>query len=479
MLFPILAAIFLGLALFAYRLKQDADRRAKEAHHQASLLRRERKVVIDFLHEIGEAFQGDLDHAHIFSAVLKSVVEVTHARSGIVYLKTKDGAALEAQEVLGLFPPSFPLPDEVVKKLASKEDYLKTILKNERLKLIPGNPLAEVCQSGQPLVLNKAIDDPRFPKFHDPDLQLVSLLVVPLVYRNEHLGVLALANHSDPDGFTEADVEMAKSVAEQASFSIFNAEALAQLTEKKQIDRDLETAREIQNILLPKKLPNLQGYSLAAANQPAAQVSGDYYDFIEIDDDHIGIVIGDVSGKGVPASLIMAMGRTLVRTQAIGQHSPSEVLRRVNRLLHPDIRPDMFITMAYMIVNTRTHQLTSAKAGHDAPLVFHKASGVLEPLQSPGLALGIDSGDVFDMILADCTVTLEPGDLVVAYTDGISEAFDRSGEEFGREQIRATILENAGESPEKIVQNLLKRVARFQADTGQSDDMTLVALKRL
>lgn len=472
-------ALLLGLCIYLRRALVRSRAEVRRLAAEVESLQQERQLVVDFLHDIGEAFEQGVDRERILGAILASTVKVTHAKSGAIFLRSPDGTSLLAEDVFGLFPPSQSLPKEVVAKVATRTDHLRQVLRHQPIPLQPGNPVGDVCLSGEPLVANEPRADPRFPVLDDDTLRLDCFLAVPMIYRGECLGVIALANRTAPGGFSEVDVNLARSIADQAGFSLYNANAFAQLAQKQQLDRDLDTAREIQTILLPRGVPVIPGYALAAANVPATQVSGDYYDFIRIDENRWGLAIADVSGKGVPASLIMAMGRTLLRTQAAGLSSPAEVLRRVNRLLHPDIRPDMFITMAYLVLDTVTGEITSAKAGHDAPLLYRARTGQIEPLQSPGLALGIDSGEVFDTVLDDCTIRLEPGDLLVAYTDGVSEAFNQTGEEFGREQIQATLLHQASGSPEDVVENLLQRVTRFQGDAVQNDDITLVALKRL
>lgn len=443
-------------------------------------MQEEKRAFFSFLHELGECIQEDFDQHHLIETILSLSTKVTGADSGIIYLVKDDGAHLITESIVGLFPPPFVMTPAMEERVAARPEYLHTILRNEPLKLSGSDAsfFGTICYSGSPVWITDAASDPRFPKSTNPSLKLDSLIGVPLKYRQELLGVIALAKQGSHKGFTLSDFEMAKSVATQASFSLYNATVYRQLAEKQRLDRDLQVAREIQRILLPQENPQIPGYELAAVNQPAQRVSGDYYDFLQIDEDHLGIVIADVSGKGVPASLIMAMCRTVMRTQATDSHSAAAVLRKVNRLLFPDIREDMFITMAYMILDLKNNTLNIAKAGHDAPLICRGGGRAVEAIQSPGMALGIDSGEVFDNVLKDVVVPLEPRDTILVYTDGISEATDPDGQEFGRDLIKSTMLQGAPSGVQQVVDDLLKRVATFSAGTPQNDDITLVVLQK-
>jgi sigma-B regulation protein RsbU (phosphoserine phosphatase) len=173
----------------------------------------------------------------------------------------------------------------------------------------------------------------------------------------------------------------------------------------------------------------------------------------------------------------MAMCRSVLRSKAERNTSPAQVLREVNRQLYPDIREDMFITMLYLIVD-RDGTLTLARAGHEAPLWCRDHFRQIEPIEAPGMALGIDPGDVFDEVIRDVTVSLSPLDTVVAYTDGINEALDAEGNEFGQEQLKAVLQEAGPQSVDFLVKTIVDRVQTFSSGHPQSDDITLAAVQR-
>lgn len=475
-MWPFLFLTCLGVAIYLGTQLRKSRKELKESQATSSQLQQGKRIVFDFLHDLGEAFREEMDQNQILEIVLQSIIKVTSARAGVIYLKSANDSQLAAEAVHGMFPPPIPIAPEAVKKIASREEFLHATLRHEPIPFKDGHLFVQAFKEGKPVLIQGPV--PGLPAFSESALEIHSMILVPLSYRNEKMGVLAVANPLHGMGFNKADMEVVESVANQAAFSLYNAAVFTQLAEKKALDRDLENARQIQHILLPQSQPSIPGYQLAATNLPAKQVSGDYYDFLQIDETHLGLAIADVSGKGIPASLIMAMCRTVLRAQAIGSHSPAATLRQVNRILYPDIRTDMFITLCYMILDTANHTLTMAKAGHDSPLFYHNETRQIEALSPPGIALGIDSGDVFDMVLQDLVVPLKPHDTVLVYTDGINEAVDILGEEFGKEGVRSALASTAGAGPDLLVQNIVQSVSRFRGKQVQNDDITLLALQR-
>jgi sigma-B regulation protein RsbU (phosphoserine phosphatase) len=197
-----------------------------------------------------------------------------------------------------------------------------------------------------------------------------------------------------------------------------------------------------------------------------------------VDDKRLGVVIADVSGKGVPASLIMAICRSTLRSQAVGNPSPADVLSKVNRQLYPDIKEDMFISMAYVIVDHAHGGVTMARAGHDAPLLYKHKDKSVTLLKPRGMVVGIDSGNVFDRLTGDFAIALEPGDCLILYTDGVTEALDSDGNEFGLERTIEGVRASANESAPAIVTRVIDDVRNFVGSQPQNDDITLIAIRK-
>jgi sigma-B regulation protein RsbU (phosphoserine phosphatase) len=286
-----------------------------------------------------------------------------------------------------------------------------------------------------------------------------------------------VATKEEDRPFDHSDFVVFQSIAEQASFALYAAVMFGEAHEKRRMQNDLDVARDIQRILLPEAAPEVPGFGISGTNVPARQVSGDYFDYIQVGEHLTGIAIADVSGKGVPAALIMAMCRSVLRGNAQGNPSAADVLHKVNRQLYPDIQEDMFISMAYMIVDDRTKEVTLARAGHDAPLLC-TSTGVISKLNPAGMALGIDSGNVFDRITVNHQFILAPGDTLLLYTDGITEALDADGEEFGLDRLSQILRVAVGENPQELVQRISDEVTGFSGAGPQHDDITMVAIRR-
>jgi PAS domain S-box-containing protein len=243
--------------------------------------------------------------------------------------------------------------------------------------------------------------------------------------------------------------------------------------ERERIEQELRIARLIQQTLLPRKLPELSGYHVAAYYQPAREVGGDFYDFLELDEDHLGLVVGDVTDKGVPAAIVMATTRTMLRASAQRLIPPAEVLKRANDALVADIPPNMFITCLYAILDTESGRLVYANAGHDLPYLRHNG-GDVEELRATGMPLGL----MPEMEYEEKEITLERGDSVLFYSDGLLEAHDPHHEMFGFPRLQGLVgTHRSGDS--SLIDFLLSELAHFTGeDWEQEDDITLVTLQR-
>src|SRR5205823_14883344 len=357
-------------------------------------------------------------------------------------------------------PPLVPVPGHILHQAATAPAALEGFLRMHSVP--PGEGLiGTVWQTAQPISLADVRDVPELARLRETPLGTASLMATPLLYGKQNMGVLAVGNGPMGAPFTPSDFVVFKSIAEQSAFALYNAIIYSEANEKKRLDHDLEIAREIQRSLLPDQSPVIPGFEIAGINLPARQVSGDYFDYIRVDDHHLGVAIADVSGKGVPASLIMAISRSVLRSQAPHNSSPAAVLRSVNRQLYPDIKEDMFISLAYLVLDHQAGSVTIVRAGHDAPLLYRHAKGCIEKVRPPGMVLGIDSGSVFDRITNDFALTLERDDCLVLYTDGVTEALDAKGDEFGVERLSQSIRESAASGASGIVRRLIDDLRNF------------------
>ena len=248
-------------------------------------------------------------------------------------------------------------------------------------------------------------------------------------------------------------------------------EQQVQVRERERIEQELRTAQAIQHAFLPKDVPALPGWQLVRYYQPAREVGGDFYDFLPFGDGRFGLVIGDVTDKGIPAALVMTATRTMLRTAAQGLFSPSEVFARVNDLLYAETPPGMFVTCFYAVLDPRSGWLHYANAGHDLP--YRRHNGGISELRATGMPLGMMPGTRYD----DHEVTLAPGDSVLFYSDGLVEAHNGRREMFGLPRLK-TLLEQHADGA-SFIDSLLSELKGFTGEGWeQEDDVTLVGLHR-
>ncbi len=236
---------------------------------------------------------------------------------------------------------------------------------------------------------------------------------------------------------------------------------------------ELEIAHEIQESFLPHEMPQLSGYDIYAINIPAKEVGGDFYDFIPLSEGKIGITIADVSGKSVPAALFMAVSRTILRAKATGNSHPAQVIKEANELIASDSKSGMFVTLFYAILDLKKKSMNYVNAGHNPPVMFVRKTGYLECLSTKGIALG-----ALDTIEPDeKEIKLEKGDVIVFYTDGVTEALNKKGELFGEKRIYELVRNNNNLSAKDIVAKIKDAVIDFTQGQSQFDDITLMVLR--
>jgi sigma-B regulation protein RsbU (phosphoserine phosphatase) len=446
-------------------------------------LKTEESRVFEFLHGLGSAFSDALRPTELHRTIVEGAARILDANGGALYLVDRGGAMLIPTFISKGCPPLVAVPPHILAQAATTPVALDSYLRLHPVQLngTDGGDdiLSGVWKDKVAVFLPAAGQDSRLATLRETPTRTESAMVAPLLYAGENLGVLALANGAASAPFTETDFEVFQAISEQSAFALYNAIVYSEVNEKKRLDHDLELARDIQRILLPSTSPEIAGFEISGINIPARQVSGDYFDYIKVDDQHFGIVIADVSGKGVPASLIMAMCRSVLRSQAPGNPSPADVLRKVNRQLFPDMKEDMFISMAYVILDHPANQVSLARAGHDAPLLYTSRDRKVTKVNPPGMALGVDSGSVFDRLTRNFTVNLERNDCLILYTDGVTEALDHGGQEFGMERTIQAVLSAAPEGSPAIVKRLTDDLRNFSGNQPQNDDITLIVIRKL
>lgn len=307
---------------------------------------------------------------------------------------------------------------------------------------------------------------------------LISLVLNPFMKLSEWVKNIGQGDMQD-----DMDIDTSSEIGEIAkAFSDIThkfRDSQKNLADHEQLKKDMHIAQQIQQALLPADFPDLEGYDIAAFYEAAKDVGGDYYDFVEVDKDTLGIVIADVSGKSVGGALVMTMIRQTLRTEARGVKDAAEVLSKVNRAVKEDIKQGMFVTVFYLIIDSKKRSLNYASAGHN-PMILYRASKkktfYLNPKGYP-IGVKLPQDDYFDKYIESETVSLVKDDILILYTDGITEAMNHERELFAEERLQLSVYDHGHEGAAQFVENLKNDIYGFTSGHPQNDDITLVAIK--
>ncbi len=332
---------------------------------------------------------------------------------------------------------------------------------------IAGNVLIH----GKGVIVNDVRSDPAFIEGeHD----VASLICTPLQVEEHTFGVMNISNDT-PIQYTAGDLKLATALSMQAAVSIENARLHAEQLERERLVKELEIARNIQQSLLPSSIPTLTGADMAAMSLPAKEVGGDFYDFIPITTDMLGLVIADVSGKGVPAALFMALSRALMRANALRVNEVAQSVIQTNRLILECATSGLFVTLFYGILDPQHRIFRYVSAGHNPPILYRSATAQVELLEADGIALGV----LDEIELEEKTVAVEPGDVIVMYTDGVTESINPRQEEFGEDRLIEEIKQHHALSAEALMSRITSDILTFTEGEPQFDDFTMMVVKMI
>jgi len=304
--------------------------------------------------------------------------------------------------------------------------------------------------------------------------QLKAELVLPLSLSERLLGILSLGPKLSEEPYSKGDIRLLSSVATQTGLALENSRLTAEVAEevahRERMNREIEIAREVQQYLFPRDLPQLPGIDYSGACRPALGVGGDYYDFIQLSETELGIAIGDVSGKGIAAALLMSSLRASLRGQTIrGERDLATLMSNVNELVYESSTSNRYATFFYGLYDTASRHLTYVNAGHNPPLIF-RADGSVFRLEAGGPVVGLLPGFQYEQALVD----LRSGDLLVAFTDGISEAMSPAEQEWGEERLIQCVTCCKGLSATQMIGRIIAGADEFAAGAKQHDDMTII-----
>ncbi|HEX9614486.1 MAG TPA: SpoIIE family protein phosphatase, partial [Bacteroidota bacterium] len=325
----------------------------------------------------------------------------------------------------------------------------------------------------KPLLINDPSTDERFRGVR-LDENVHSLLCVPMIVKSALTGVLTVYNKREGKKFTDDDQRLLAIIAAQSAQIVDNARLHEEQQAYIKMQEEVALAAKIQSELLPREFPTVAGYEIVARNIPAQVVGGDYFDFVPMENGQWSICLGDVSGKGLPASLLMANTQATLRSQSLLNSPPKLSIERANTLLFRSTSPEKFVTLFYAILDPNNHTLSYCNAGHDNPFLV-RADGSVQRLNTGGLVLSIMEGMGYE----EETVPLTPGDLFVLYSDGITESMNQSQEQFGEDRLLTVLRDHRTGSGREILDEIIKAAKGHAGKEPQADDMTVVVVKRI
>jgi len=346
-------------------------------------------------------------------------------------------------------------------------------LKNKRIQ-VSQSIINMAVNKNSSVLTSDAQADSRF-KAQDSIIRfnIHSAMCVPLWNNKDIIGIIYSDRISLLDNFSDEDLKLLTLLSNLAAVKIENAKLIEQAIEKEKMEKELDLAAKIQEDFLPKQSPKLKNYEIAGSNVPCYQVGGDYYDFIPIDDDRLGIVIADVSGKGVGASLLMASLRAALQSELYPKYKIQEMARKLNDFVHRSSSPNSFITFFFCELNKKNGELSYINAGHNPPLVLDK-KGKVHRMESCGLCLGMFPEVDYEVK----KVILNPGDTTVLFTDGITESRNKDNKEFEEDRLIKILQKHSKLSAVKLLEKINEEVDKFTAGAEKMDDQTLVIIQR-
>jgi serine phosphatase RsbU (regulator of sigma subunit) len=433
-----------------------------------------KSTEVTSLHNLGRLVTQVFDFNELVETVTSMTLQVCEATS--CWLEIIHSPDEHERNTLGM--------NEVVAYNSTVGDYSIQLAGRKNIGQIEINALLsagertlrdEVIELRKPIVVDDMSRDKRFAKMAKSKFSLGSLVVVPLVSHAGMIGIL-YATKDTSYGFFKDDVDVISAFADQATIAIENSRLIKKSIERERLLREMTLAQEIQRKLLPQSLPQYPTMEIDASSTPAFEVGGDYYDVVELDGGRLGIVVGDVSGKGVSAAFYMSEVKGIFQSLSRLYHSPREFMIRANQALSGSIDKHSFVSLIYAVIDVATGKLTLARAGH-CPLLYISGENVTY-LRPGGMGLGLSNGTAFEYSMEECTIHLTRGDVCVLYTDGVTEA--RNGDdEFGYERLMQTVIGSKTKSASALRDDVVRTVKAHADKAENDDDLTVLVVKWL
>jgi serine phosphatase RsbU (regulator of sigma subunit)/HAMP domain-containing protein len=386
------------------------------------------------------------------------------------------------------------ITERISKALKAKSSYLFLREKGEQtefnaicaypqsykkdISFIRDQSLCELFLSARsPIALSKtSMDAPLYIGIRKLSNQIDNIIITPIIINDEVIGILVLEVKDKSTTILETEQQFLTTLIGQAGLAIENALLLNELTEQERLKRELEIARMVQNSLLPQSNPTIPGLDIDGVCLPATEIGGDYFDYFQLDENTMGVVIADVTGKGTSAAFYMAVVKGIMLSLTPIYSSPKQLLCELNRSLFGTMDRKIFITMIYGIFDLTQKKLVFARAGHNALIVKKNNNSEVKCLTPPGIGLGLEEGKIFDKNISEQVLNFGPGDSFLFYTDGITEAMNMNKDEFGEKKLLNIFSSASPKSSVKLREQIINEINNFVQESSQHDDITLVTV---
>lgn len=423
-----------------YQQLQEENKRLRRAVDELSIL-----------NELALDIGGRLDTNKIMRSIISKSIRAVGAEQGDITLVADNDT--DSAKTL-------------VRSMVSSKDHSPLHLNQ--------NLLGWVQINKKPLKINNPKNDERFQNVKWEE-SIQSVLCAPLMAKSKLVGILTIYNKKNEKGFSDTDQRLLAIIAAQSAQVVENARLHEEEEKYKAMRKQMELASNIQKKLLPSDRPKVEGYNIEGKNVTAKSVGGDYFDYIKIDDDHWAVCLGDISGKGLPASLLMSNLQAILRSQALHSTSPCDILNFANIQMFRNTSTEKFATVFLGILNTKNHTLTFSNGGHDYPF-YLRSDGSFERLKSNGLPLGVVEMSDY----GEETIEMKPGDGLVIYSDGIIDSINVEEEEFGEQRLEELLLSAGSDlyDPMKLIDSIFTASIGHSGEQPRFDDMTALILSR-
>jgi sigma-B regulation protein RsbU (phosphoserine phosphatase) len=425
--------------------------------------------LYDLLLSTGTAMRSETFLQDVVDNMIRAVVERTGADGGILLLSDEFEETVSVRALCGTYPPPFKLPEN----LPRDSDRVESFVRHARFKLGEGI-LGEVSRTGKHVFIPQAGPDSPLPDNGDePWLKAGGFIASPLIVRDRIIGAVSVVK-SGEGVFTERDFDRCKMLANFGSISVANSFSFLEAAERSDIEREADIAASVQADLLPKRLPELRGFSFGVYSSSARGVCSDYYDIIPTRSDRTVVAVGDVAGKGVAASIVLVMVRSILQLITASTKDAATLLQWVNRGITGKVDLDHYATLCLAMADSSSGAIELANAGHQPALVCRAATGAIEVVEAKSVPIGVERGTVY----ASSRLALANGDVLVLYTDGIIETMNPQGRQYGNKSLGDIVQRSRELSPSEIAEKIGEDLLDFAGQARPHDDRTVLVMKR-